>query len=46
MNKKISILVVDDDANLGDSLTDILDAKGYDARFATRGKEGKRVNKN
>jgi two-component system, NtrC family, response regulator HydG len=39
VNKKISILVVDDDANLGDSLTDILDAKGYDARFATRGKE-------
>lgn len=39
MNKKISILTVDDDAGVGDSLTDLLNAKGYDARFATSGKE-------
>jgi DNA-binding NtrC family response regulator len=39
VNKKISILTVDDDAGLGDSLTDLLNAKGYDARFATSGKE-------
>ncbi len=43
MSKKISILIVDDDADLGDSLTDILDAKGYDASFATSGKEALRI---
>ncbi len=39
MNKKLSVLIVDDDISLGDSLTDILEAKGYDARFASSGKD-------
>lgn len=39
MNKKLSVLIVDDDISLGDSLADILEAKGYDARFVTSGKE-------
>ena len=39
MNKKLSVLIVDDDISLGDSLTDILDAKGYDVNVVTSGKE-------
>ncbi|MBT3878712.1 MAG: response regulator [Candidatus Scalindua sp.] len=39
MNKKISILIVDDDADLGDSLSDILEAKGCRSKFVTSGKE-------
>lgn len=39
MNKKLSVLIVDDDISLGDSLSDILEAKGYDARFASSGQE-------
>lgn len=39
MEKKLSILIVDDDPNIGDTLVDILEGKGYEARFATSGKE-------
>ena len=37
MNKKLSVLIVDDDSNIGDTLTDILGDIGYDVRFATSG---------
>jgi len=37
MNKKLSVLIVDDDVDLGDTLLDILDAKGYDVSFASSG---------
>ncbi len=39
MEKKISVLIVDDDVNLGDTLLDILEAKGYDAEFVSSGKK-------
>ena len=39
MNKKLSVLIVDDDTNIGDSLYDILEVKGYDVRFASNGNE-------
>jgi len=37
MSKKLSVLIVDDDVDLGDTLLDILDAKGYDVSFASSG---------
>jgi len=37
MNKKLSVLIVDDDLALGDTLLDILEAKGYDVSFASSG---------
>lgn len=43
MKKRISILIVDDDADLADSLTDILAVKGFDASFATSGKEALKI---
>ncbi|MEK6766524.1 MAG: response regulator [Planctomycetota bacterium] len=39
MKKKLSVLIVDDDPNIGDTLTDVLNAKGYDAGFVTSGRE-------
>jgi len=37
MNKKLSVLIVDDDLDLGDTLLDILEAKGYNVSFASSG---------
>ncbi len=37
MNKKLSVLIVDDDVDLGDTLLDILEAKGYDVAFSSSG---------
>lgn len=39
MNKKLSVLIVDDDPNIGNTLVDILEVKGYEVRSATSGKE-------
>jgi two-component system response regulator HydG len=39
MRKKISILIVDDDVDLGDSLSDILDTMGFNTTVARSGKE-------
>ncbi len=39
MKKKLSVLIVDDDPNIGETLVDILEASGYEASFATSGKE-------
>ena len=40
MEKKISILVVEDDPNLGTLLSEYLRAKGHDATLAVNGQEG------
>ncbi len=37
INKKLSVLIVDDDVDLGDSLLDILEAKGYDVTYVSSG---------
>lgn len=37
MNKKLLVLIVDDDRNLNDTLVDILDAKGYETVSAASG---------
>jgi DNA-binding response OmpR family regulator len=42
---KLKILVVEDDANLGNLLAEYLNAKGYDATRAENGKEGLRAYK-
>lgn len=39
MNKKLSVLIVDDDLGINESLVDILVLKGHEAVFATSGKE-------
>ncbi len=39
MNNKLSVLIVDDDPNIGDTLVDIIDASGYEADFVTSGKD-------
>ncbi len=39
MIKRLSVLIVDDDPNIGETLVDILEASGYEARFATSGAE-------
>lgn len=38
-NEKISILLAEDDRNLGNLLREYLEAKGYDSKLATNGKE-------
>jgi len=37
VGKQLSVLIVDDDVDLGDTLLDILEAKGYDVTFASSG---------
>ncbi len=39
MNKTLSVLIVDDDIRLGDSLTDILETTGHDIKFVSSGKD-------
>ncbi len=39
MSNNLSVLIVDDDINLADSLSDILEAKGYNVRCAGSGEE-------
>ena len=39
MNKKLSVLIVDDDINLGDSLADILETTGHDIKFVSSGND-------
>jgi len=39
MNKKLSVLVVDDDPKIDETLVDILVAKGHEAVFTTSGRE-------
>jgi two-component system, NtrC family, response regulator HydG len=39
MSKKLSVLIVDDDQNIGDTLTDILNESGFNASFTTSGEE-------
>jgi len=38
-NEKISLLLAEDDRNLGNLLREYLEAKGYEAKLATNGKE-------
>lgn len=45
MEKKIKVLVVEDDRNLGAILSDYLNAKGYEATLATDGDEGMKAYK-
>jgi two-component system response regulator HydG len=40
MNGKISILIVDDDRDLAESLADVLEARGYAVELAGSGEEG------
>jgi DNA-binding response OmpR family regulator len=37
---KVKVLLVEDDTNLGNLLREYLDAKGYETKLATNGKEG------
>jgi two-component system, OmpR family, response regulator len=39
-DEKIRVLLVEDDTNLGNLLREYLDAKGYQTKLATNGKEG------
>ncbi len=39
-NKKIKIVIVDDDPNMRDSLTDVLELENYEIITAASGKEG------
>jgi two-component system, OmpR family, response regulator len=39
-DEKVKVLLVEDDNNLGNLLREYLDAKGYDTKLATNGREG------
>ncbi|MBF0489858.1 MAG: response regulator [Candidatus Omnitrophica bacterium] len=39
MSKRNSVLIIDDDAHLGETLKDILEEKGYHSRFTASGSE-------